>query len=136
MELKLTNQSVSEDKLHGAEQTIAKMGGQESVEKRLEIVYGASVLEKIFSLCDAFFAKLSHPNEMLETEKIDKIIENAGTKLFRLIFDFDDFDIPAHEEHKNCKDAVKMEHHFHVRKISLKSIIGVNTSARNSRLCD
>ena len=133
MELKLKDKSVGEDKLQ-AEQTIAKMGGQESVEKRLEIVYGASVLEKIFSLCDAFFAKLSHPNEMLETEKIDKIIENAGTKLFRLIFDFDDFDIPAHEEHKNCKDAVKMEHHFHVRKSSIKSIL--NTSARNSRLCD
>ena len=87
MELKLTNQPVSEDKLHEAEQTIVKMGGQESAEKRLEVVYGASVLEKVFSLCDVFFGRYFHSSEMAKMGNAIEIISEAGIKLFRLILD-------------------------------------------------
>ena len=81
----MKDQSVSEDKLHEAEQTIVKMGGQESVEKRLEVVYGASVLEKVFSLCDVFFGSYFHSNEMTKMGNAIEIISKARIKLFKIV---------------------------------------------------
>ena len=110
LELKLKDQSVGEDKLHEAEQTIVKMGGQESVEKRLEIVYGASVLEKVFSLCDVFFGSYFHSNEMAKMGNAIEMISDAGIKLFRLILD----GISPHTERKqgnSTTDEIKSEQH-------------------------
>lgn len=104
-----------------AEQRITKIGGQENVEKRLEVVYGASVLEKIFSFCDVFFANFSHPNEITEMGSVSEMIGETGITLFRLIFG----GIPSNgdreqrneENHRNTaeKESKFEQQHFHVR---------------------
>ena len=116
MELKLTNQPVSEDKLHEAEQTIVKMGGQESAEKRLEVVYGASVLEKVFSLCDVFFGRYFHSNE-----RTIEIISDAGIKLFKIILDGISPRVEGKQGNSTTDEIKSEQHSTNVRNYLMQS---------------
>ena len=77
---------ITADQLRNATEIIEQLDGEQNVEKRIEIVYAASVVEKLFSLFEVFFEEIHQRKEVSMNRKINKIVKEAGRQLYHIIF--------------------------------------------------